>query len=112
MSEKTCECDGCENPVPYPRRQYCSDKCGRVAHRQRAKLMAAPPVRVNSQRKRRTCLMCGREFMSDGPGYRRCDRCDRLIERSPSAVPVAHRIPGADRRRVSALVLQAEMENL
>ena len=109
---KICERDGCENLVPYPRRQYCSVECGRVANRQRGKLMDKPSVRVGGTLKPRTCLKCNKKFMSDGPWNRHCPKCKKLIERSPSAIPVAHRIPGADRHRVAALALQAEMENL
>jgi len=112
MSEKICEREGCENLVPYPRRKYCCVECGNIANRQRAKLMDRPSVRVSGILKLRTCLICDKEFWSPGAGYRQCEKCKKLIERSPSAIPVAHRIPGADRHRVSALALQAEMENL
>lgn len=30
--------------------------------------------KVNTQRKLRTCLKCGRKFMSEGPGHRICPK--------------------------------------
>lgn len=32
------------------------------------------------QRKKRTCLMCGRSFRSEGPHNRRCARCNYLLD--------------------------------
>lgn len=34
-------------------------------------------------KKTRTCLRCNKEFMSDGPGNRRCDLCLRRDSGSP-----------------------------
>ena len=49
------------------------------ARRQRARMRPNPQwaMRPNPQRKVRTCLTCGKGFLSDGPGNRRCRRCKR-----------------------------------
>ena len=109
---KICEREGCGNLVPYPRRKYCCDECGKIDNRRRAKLMAGPIVRANPQRKMRMCLMCGKEFWSDGPGYRRCEKCRKSLSSSASPAVLPHRIPGSGRRLVEKLALENEMENM
>ena len=32
--------------------------------------------------KKRTCLMCGKEFTSPGPGVRRCNKCRNHLSRT------------------------------
>ena len=39
--------------------------------------------RMTAGRKPRTCLRCGREFMSAGPWNRRCERCERRDDYLP-----------------------------
>jgi predicted nucleic acid-binding Zn ribbon protein len=76
-----CQRDGCSNPVIPPRRKFCSEQCGRMAHRQKnLKLMAAERQilkNLHRDRKVRSCLVCGNEFMSDGPWNRQCPRCKK-----------------------------------
>jgi tRNA(Ile2) C34 agmatinyltransferase TiaS len=36
--------------------------------------------RTRLQRKKRTCLMCGKSFKSEGPHNRRCGRCNYLLD--------------------------------
>ena len=49
-------------------------------------------VVMNRGRKRRTCLKCGRWFMSAGPGNRRCLRCEEALAgvNLRGEPPVAH----------------------
>lgn len=37
--------------------------------------LSKPTAQANPLRKMRVCLACGREFLSEGPGNRRCERC-------------------------------------
>lgn len=37
-------------------------------------------ARLRRQRKSRTCLRCGKDFMSDGPGNRICGLCNQRYE--------------------------------
>lgn len=37
-------------------------------------------ARFRSRKRVRTCLMCGKEFRSEGPHNRRCARCNYLLE--------------------------------
>ena len=37
-------------------------------------------IYTNKSVKKRTCLMCGKMFKSNGPYNRRCGKCSRLIE--------------------------------
>jgi tRNA(Ile2) C34 agmatinyltransferase TiaS len=36
--------------------------------------------RPRLQRRKRSCLMCGRSFKSEGPHNRRCPRCNYLLD--------------------------------
>jgi len=87
-------CLECGKPVPPGRRKYCSDQCARRAHhgihaakiRRQEKEIAQ---RLYKQRKIRTCLSCGGEFMSDGPWNRRCPECASRTE-GGLAIAVVH----------------------
>ena len=110
---KICERDGCENLVPYPRRQYCSVECGKIANRERGKLMERPSVRTRfSKRKYRTCLSCPREFLSDGPWNRICPRCTKSVNSTVAPSVLPHRIPGTAQHRADRLALENEMEGM
>lgn len=37
-------------------------------------------MRIRSGRKIRSCLMCGKNFKSEGPHNRRCPRCNYILE--------------------------------
>jgi predicted nucleic acid-binding Zn ribbon protein len=76
-----CERPGCNHEVPYGRRKYCSDACGRSTNRNKAAAVALA-VRLNVENenfdvKVRRCLCCGTPFQSDGPWNRICSRCKR-----------------------------------
>jgi len=76
-------CKDCGRPFP-PRNgkhKRCSE-CGQAANRQNAAKRSAAYYDNEMRRPRpkpkpRTCLMCGREFSSWGPGNRRCPTCDK-----------------------------------
>jgi 5-methylcytosine-specific restriction endonuclease McrA len=44
----------------------------------------AKPSRRSKQMKRRNCLRCDREFLSEGPHHRLCQTCRQVIAASPS----------------------------
>lgn len=47
------------------------------------RLLTQMPItrnRTKLQRKKRTCLMCGRRFKSEGPHNRRCSKCNYLLK--------------------------------
>ncbi len=54
--------------------------------------------KVKFKRRKRTCLMCGRTFNSQGPYNRRCPRCNYLLDHAregtyyePTTYRVEHR---------------------
>jgi len=78
-------CKQCGVVEIVERRTFCR-ACGEERHRQqsrenmrgqRAYIRKNPQWAklLNPQRKMRTCLTCDKEFMSDGPGNRRCWSC-------------------------------------
>ncbi|HUX00824.1 MAG TPA: hypothetical protein VMY35_07575 [Phycisphaerae bacterium] len=68
----TCVRCGCKKPVDEFR--WCS-RC-RGSHRQNAE---ARKPKAAADRKRRTCLACGKSFWSEGPENRRCPRCTTAL---------------------------------
>ena len=81
-AEKLCGRPGCTNPIIPPQRRYCSPFCSRQVHRrlsiERAAEAMQPLLPHNTQQKVRTCLRCNHEFMSDGPGHRKCPKCSKI----------------------------------
>lgn len=82
-------CKQCGNPVLSPRRLYCSIACCRKAHRRRKldesrELSLSLVRRQGLVRKRRTCLCCGKDFMSDGPWNRQCPKCANSQDQKPT----------------------------
>ena len=80
MNKMKCQHRGCTKSVPHARRKYCSDTCRRQATTARRlsmrKLMAeATSARRGSVVKHRTCLRCGKKFLSQGPWNRFCETC-------------------------------------
>lgn len=47
-----------------------------------------PQVARQGERKRRTCLRCGRLFLSDGPHLRRCGTCRDWVASSATPEPI------------------------
>ena len=50
--------------------------------------------KLESQRKRRACLMCGNIFDSSGPFNRRCPNCTRLVNKDLAEfnMPYVHKV--------------------
>lgn len=75
-----CQREGCSRVVPPGRRKYCSVECSKIVNRR----SAAERSRLRTQIYRReqmakyalrTCLSCGRTFLSEGPWNRICSSC-------------------------------------
>ena len=76
-----CERPGCSQSIPANRRRYCSDDCSRRVHRARARQLIltrrAAAQREPLEQGARSCLGCGRMFLSSGPWNRFCPRCKK-----------------------------------
>jgi len=76
-----CERPGCGQNIPVNRRRYCSDDCSRQVHRGRARELIlarrAAAEREPLEQATRSCLGCGRMFLSSGPWNRFCSRCKK-----------------------------------
>jgi ribosomal protein S27AE/predicted nucleic acid-binding Zn ribbon protein len=85
-----CQNPGCNNPIPPGRRRFCSDKCARhfrAVRAQARQLEAEEQARLSIEPpdlKERTCMKCGKKFLSDGPGNRLCPKCRRQWEENTS----------------------------
>jgi hypothetical protein len=55
------------------------------------------PARRTKKMKRRNCLRCDREFLSEGPHHRLCRMCRQVIAASPSPVEEYSVVPLHDR---------------
>jgi hypothetical protein len=55
------------------------------------------PSRRTKKMKRRNCLRCDREFMSEGSHHRLCRTCRQVIAASPSPVEEYNVVPLHDR---------------
>ena len=64
---------------------------------------AAEPHPRFTNRRRRTCLSCGKEFMSWGPGNRRCGHCkeDPLWRDCSWRMPMRLRLPAGCQEEAS-----------
>lgn len=103
MSERKCQREGCENPIPDGRRKYCCNECGiianRASERARQKEEAQEVARAKAERedrKVRVCLRCGKSFQSSWPGNRRCSTCERAVEAGVSGWPVRAHVPSEE----------------
>ena len=68
-------CPMCGKPVIWPRRKWCSQKCGRRAGVELQSAERRPLPGLALQSAMRKCLRCGEGFMSDGPWNRICGHC-------------------------------------
>jgi hypothetical protein len=55
------------------------------------------PSRRTKKAKRRSCLRCDREFLSEGPHHRLCQTCRQVIAASPSPEEEYSVVPLHDR---------------
>ena len=73
-----CERSGCTNEVPPGRRKYCSTECGKWVNRRSDNDGAQfGPILCKRSTKMgiRTCLVCDKKFLSEGPWNRICPAC-------------------------------------
>lgn len=77
-----CHIDGCNNEIPPTRSAYCSAECAAAGQRLHARANVAREradlfVRPDTAKTPRTCLRCGRRFLSHAaPKYNRiCPQC-------------------------------------
>lgn len=75
-------CAYCGAQITDPgRRRFCCDGCSRAYYREQEveTRSTVPPANIvklqKRTRKRRTCLRCGKRFMSDGAWNRICPKC-------------------------------------
>lgn len=53
--------------------------------------------RIRANRRVRTCLMCGKDFKSEGPHNRRCPRCNCRLEHTRDSSHYAPTIYSVER---------------
>ena len=75
-----CKRPGCNNEIPLGRRKYCSSECSKVMNRRTAALRAEEAYRQSIRFRHakmgvRSCLSCGKMFLSEGPWNRICPNC-------------------------------------
>jgi len=75
-----CKRPGCNNEIPLGRRKYCSSECSKVMNRKTAALRAEEAYKQSIKFRHakmgiRSCLCCGKMFLSEGPWNRICLNC-------------------------------------
>jgi len=73
-------CPVCGKEVLFPHRKYCCLVCARKARKDKEKAERNQAVKDRARVskidiKRRSCLVCGKEFVSEGAWNRQCSRC-------------------------------------
>lgn len=103
MNQRYCQREGCGKPIPTGRRKYCCDECCTIANRANERAREREEIdclrrrqRERSKAKLRVCLRCGDEFLSWGPGNRRCAKCKRALEAGVSGWPRRVHVPDAE----------------
>ena len=81
-------CPQCGRPVIWPRRKWCSVKCGRRAGVELQVAERRPLPGLALQRGTRACLRCNRRFMSDRPWNRICPHCGESMAQGMRTVRV------------------------
>ena len=100
-------------PAEYPCVIACSHRRSQlIASRsqvRRKNIMArmarnyVKPSRRTKKVKRRSCLRCDREFLSEGPHHRLCHTCRQVIAASPSPVEEYSVVPLRDRGALASI---------
>jgi len=75
--------------IPPGRRKFCSAECARhVSHMARVGEDFGPSLRKRSTRiGMRTCLDCGKKFLSEGPWNRICPACGHKASHQQGGAP-------------------------
>ena len=89
MSRPVCSRPGCAKRVPEGRRKYCSVACSDVMMAEHSMDRRREQAEKDREDLRndlmkagyaeRSCLRCGRMFMSESKANRRCPRCEESV---------------------------------